>query len=363
MVMTFDDMSTFNNPVSSPVRLGVIGAGKISQGLVNKLPADLLTVTGIADTDLTAAEALAAKLGAAMVYPNADALFASNEIEAVYIATPPNTHMALTLAAIKAGKHVICEKPWMMNAEEARSVASESKKYPQLKVGCCSSRFCFSPGAEFAKKKIAERALGNLRKVRLIVRSMPPNNSLEKETPWKRDPSSARGGVDADWGVYEIEWLRETLGSAFKPTALTGSVDFWRREDTGMESSFDATVYCGDQLTVQVANICEIGREGCVIELRGDQAGLDVPFTPNAVESSPRIYIVNEEQKLVETQIEGAVTEDWNRILIGPILNLVEAIRSNAPIAAPPESQILVHEILDGIYQSHKTKSAVAISA
>ncbi len=86
-----------------PLRLGVIGAGQISQIILPMLPKQVIMVTGITDLNPTAAHALDEKMGSPRIYPDSQSLLAAQDVEAVYIATPPNTHKPLTLAAMKAG--------------------------------------------------------------------------------------------------------------------------------------------------------------------------------------------------------------------------------------------------------------------
>jgi predicted dehydrogenase len=351
-------MLTLDKLPPVPLRLGVIGAGQISQIILPMLSKEAVVVTGVTDLNPAAARALAETLGSPRVHPDHHSLLAAQDVEAVYIATPPATHMALTLAALNAGKHVICEKPWMMNATEARQVAAEADRHPDLKVGCCSSRFCFTPAARVAGQKVAEKALGHLRQARVRARISPPA-LLENLTGWKRSSQSAGGGLAADWGVYEIEWLRSTLGPAFAPVAITASLDFWRRENSDLESSYQVTISCADNLEVQLDRTAEIGPPDNLIELRGDRAGLNVPFAPDATDKVARLYTLEADGKIVETRTDAPVTDDWNAILCGPLLNLAAAVRSGTPVAASPESQILVHEILDAIYVSGRERRPV----
>jgi len=354
-------MITLDKESTSPLRLGVIGAGQISQIILPMLPGTTVVISGVTDLNLTGAQSLAEKIGSPRVYSDHASLLAAEEVEAVYIATPPSTHLPLTLAALRAGKHVICEKPWMLSAAEAREVAVEASKHPDLKVGCCSSRFCFTPAAETARQKVEENLLGHLRQARICARVSPPA-PLENLAGWKRSSQSAGGGLASDWGVYEIEWLRSVIGQGFAPVAVTASLDYWRRENSDLESSYQVTISCAGGLDVQMSRIAEFGPAENLVELRGDNAGLNVPFAPDASVNVARFYSLDSAGKIVETRPDVRPTEDWKLILSGPLLNLAEAVRSGAPVAASPESQILVHEILDAIYVSGRERRTVMLS-
>ncbi|BBE72399.1 Gfo/Idh/MocA family protein [Oharaeibacter diazotrophicus] len=104
-----------------PVRLGVVSTAKIARDKV--IPGLRTTpwveVAAIASRDADRAAATAAALGIPTAYGSYEALFADPTIEAVYIPTPNDSHVDLSLAAARAGKHVLCEKPAGMNAADA----------------------------------------------------------------------------------------------------------------------------------------------------------------------------------------------------------------------------------------------------
>lgn len=107
-----------------PVVWGVLGTASIG---VNKvLPAmlrsALIDLRGIASRTLASAETAAQRLGIPKTYGSYEALIADPEIEAIYNPLPNHLHVPMTLAAALAGKHVLCEKPLALSAEEARTL-------------------------------------------------------------------------------------------------------------------------------------------------------------------------------------------------------------------------------------------------
>jgi predicted dehydrogenase len=107
--------------VIRPVRLGVISTAKIGREKV--IPGFRTTpwvdVVAIASRDGATARAVAADLGIPTAHGSYEALLADPAVEAVYIPTPNDSHVDLSLAAARAGKHVLCEKPAAMNATDA----------------------------------------------------------------------------------------------------------------------------------------------------------------------------------------------------------------------------------------------------
>ncbi|MFZ9682899.1 MAG: Gfo/Idh/MocA family protein, partial [Cephaloticoccus sp.] len=124
-----------------PVRYGVIGAGVIASLMVSKLKPDgAVKVVAVADVNAEAAQKLAATAGGVPVHTDYHQLLADPAIEAVYIATPPFLHKPITIAALRAGKHVCCEKPFVLTQQEVRDIQAVNAEFPHLKVTCCSSR-------------------------------------------------------------------------------------------------------------------------------------------------------------------------------------------------------------------------------
>jgi predicted dehydrogenase len=344
-----------------PLRLGVIGTGQISQIVLPMIPADRVVVAGLADVNIDAAKTLAEKIGNVTVYETPAALLAAADIEAVYIATPPATHGSLVEEALKAGKHVICEKPWTLNAAEARTLAEAISRFPALKVGCCSSRFCFSPGAEAARESIANGSLRKLIRVRVQATGGLPG-PIDHLPEWKRNAATAGGGLTADWCVYELEWLRSILGSAFEPVEVTANFGFWRREGSSLESSYYAVIRCASGLEVVVSRQPEIGPRRHSVELRGEMGGLDIPFAPDHIDRSARLHSLEADGKTLKTVEVGTPTTDWSRILYGPITNLADAIRTNTTPSATVEGQITVHAVLDAIYTAARENRIAQVS-
>lgn len=109
-----------------PVRMGVLSTAKIGREKV--IPGLRTTpwvdVVGIASRDGAKARETAQALGIPAAYESYEALLADPSVEAVYIPTPNDSHVDLSLAAARAGKHVLCEKPAAMDAADADRLAA-----------------------------------------------------------------------------------------------------------------------------------------------------------------------------------------------------------------------------------------------
>jgi predicted dehydrogenase len=111
------------------VRFGILGAARIAPFAMLKPAAEQseAEVTAVAARDLERARRFAAKHKIPSAYGSYAQLLADPGIDAVYIAVPNGLHGRWTKAALEAGKHVLCEKPFTANAEEAASVAEAAR--------------------------------------------------------------------------------------------------------------------------------------------------------------------------------------------------------------------------------------------
>ncbi len=352
-----------NNSKFEPFRLGVLGAGKISQIVLPMLASRGISVTSLFDVNTEAAQALAAKLGGtATVYTDAASLLASSEIDGVYLATPPSLHRTQVLDAINAGRHVICEKPWMLNAEEARAILNDIQaRSSRVIVGACTSRFRFNPAVNTASEAVAQGRIGRLRQVRINATTTPPA-PLDALPAWKRHASSAGGGLAADWCVYELDWLAAVVGSEFDPVEVTTTLDFWRREGTDIDSGYNVHFRCASGLDVRLSRRSEIGPRQHRVEIRGENGGIDLPFAPDDADNVARLHRFAPDGKTLETTELSPPVTDWGAILAGPIENFAAAVRGKGPVASTPASQIKVHVLLDALYASGREGRPVTIT-
>lgn len=112
--------------MSQPLRIGILGAARIAgRAVVGPAKAIGAELVAVAARDLGRAEAYATEHGIARAYGSYAELLADPDVEVVYNPSPNSEHVRWTLAALRAGKHVLSEKPFGSNAAEARLVAAE----------------------------------------------------------------------------------------------------------------------------------------------------------------------------------------------------------------------------------------------
>ncbi len=175
---------------------GVISTAKIGRerALPGMLKSELIEIRAIASRDEGAASSAAYALGIAQAYGSYEALLADPEIEAVYNPLPNHLHVPVTLAAAAAGKHVLCEKPIALTAQEAAQLRDAAKRV--LIAEAFMVRF--HPQWLRARELVRAGRIGELRAVQMFFayNNHDPNNV--------RNRADIGGGGLYDIGCYPI---------------------------------------------------------------------------------------------------------------------------------------------------------------
>lgn len=142
-------------------------------------------------------------------YDDADALIADPEVNAVYIATPPNMHHFYTLAAARAGKPVYVEKPMARTTRECQQmIAACREAHVPLFVAYYRRAL---PRFLKLKEIIANGMLGDLRYVQITL-TEPPLTLRDAQLPWRVQPPIAGGGLFVDLACHTLDLLDYLLG-------------------------------------------------------------------------------------------------------------------------------------------------------
>jgi len=207
-----------------PIRLGIIGCGMFGRFCVraySQMPE--VRITAAADQHLPAAEAVAAPFGAAATN-DARALIARDDVDLVYIATPPASHHALVLAAAEAHKHCLCEKPLALTVAQADEMLAAAREHGVLAPVNLLLRY--NEVTETVGRILACGALGR------AVSGHLTNCATDTPIPaghWFWD-KSVSGGIFVEHGVHFFDLYGSWLGPAEVVSAHTE-----RREGTDQE--------------------------------------------------------------------------------------------------------------------------------
>lgn len=201
------------------LKWGILGSARIAVNSVipGILQSNSNEVVGIASRDLQKAEETAAKFQIPKTYGSYEQLLQDPDIEAVYIPLPNHLHYEWTIKAIQAGKHVLCEKPLALNAEEAERMVQSAQEAGVLLAEAFMYRY--HPRYTMIKELIEKGEIGEVRGIRSAFTFNNANdlNNVRYRKEWG-------GGAIYDVGCYPITAARLLLGK--EPQAVTVQAQF-----------------------------------------------------------------------------------------------------------------------------------------
>lgn len=195
--------------------IGIIGTGRIAQAHLRSLaPHPEAKVIAVYDVLTERAEMTAADYGVPSVCKSLEELLGRDDIGAVIVSTPPFAHAAPTIAALAAGKHVLCEKPFALEPTEAEAMCLAAEASGRH-LACCSARRRVGVAAKRGHAMIAAGELGHVYYARSSTFRLRgrPGVDMFRDASWFLDKARAGGGALIDIGVYELDWLLWMLGS------------------------------------------------------------------------------------------------------------------------------------------------------
>lgn len=204
---------------AEPLRIGLIGAGMIGAlraVALRKLP-DLRFVA-VADERPERAQSAAAHGDSVRVCTDALDLARDPAIEAVIVATPPNSHEDIVSACLAGGKHVLCEKPLTTTLAGAERLVAAANA-----AGLCLAtgfNMRYTPAAILARRLVDAGAIGELDHIRAF-HGHPGGREFTHD--WIRDPAVSGGGTLMDNGIHLIDLTRWFLGDVAETVGMTSN--------------------------------------------------------------------------------------------------------------------------------------------
>ncbi len=251
----------------TPLRWGFLGCGQVARDVAE----DFALVTGatihaVAARRTESARAFSQRFGIPVVHKSIDALLADREIDIVYVATPHTLHREHCLAALRAGKPVLCEKPFTVDAASAAEVIDEAR---QRGLFCMEAMWTrFFPVIRDIKALVDRGELGDIQWF-----------GADFGYPTWRDPDNRffdpaqGGGALLDRGVYALSLAQHLLG---EPEAITGLATFG---ETGVDEQTASLLRFPNGALAQIgASLNGLTRNTAVITGSAGRLLIDEPF-------------------------------------------------------------------------------------
>ncbi len=328
----------------SKLRWGVLSTSRFA--LQKVIPAmkhcQHAEIVAISSRDPEKARMAAGMLGIGKVYGSYEALLADPEIDVIYNPLPNHLHVPLSIQALEAGKHVLCEKPIGVDVADAERLLEASRRYPSLKV-MEAFMYRFHPQWQRARQLVREGRIGKVRTIQSFF------------SYFNDDPANVRnregmgGGGLLDIGCYSISLSRFLYEAEPRRVFGTIEMDPQFKVDRLASAILDfgeatSTFTCATQLMLyQSVNV--IGTEGRI--------EIVVPFNP----------LPDQPARIVCHSGDGSeeITFDiCNQYTIqGDLFSL--AVINQTPVPTPLEDAIANMRVIDAVFESGKRDAWVGI--
>lgn len=345
----------------SPVRVALIGTGGISGAHLDAYSkVNEAEVVAVCDIVPEKAEATAKKWNVKNWFTDYRKVLELPEVEAVDICTPHAAHAPIAIDALKAGKHVLVEKPMASNLKDATKMVKTAKEMG--KVLFCGIISRWSPDIQRIKSFIESGALGEIYFAEFVStrrRGIPGWGStfIRKET--------AGGGVILDLGVYLVDTLLYFLNFA-KPLTCSATVsDFigkqheavvqggwWWNPDEFEVEDFGSAFLRFENGATAIIKVCWAAHIDTLGNsfLLGTKGGLKLTHNFE--------WFFDYAGYMAKANLPQTET---NNGFVQEVQFFVEAIRNQAPLPVKPEEVLIVQAILEAIYRSAELGKEVAV--
>jgi predicted dehydrogenase len=320
-------MARYTSP--SQITVGVVGYGGAFN--MGKYHLDQMKQAGM--TPLAVVELDAARLEVAKkdfpgieTYPSVDAMLAQSKVQLVVIITPHNTHAEIALKCLKAGKHVVCEKPLAITTAECDAMIAAAKA-----AGTCLSTYHNRHWDGHILKAVelirGQKAIGEVTRIECHM------GGYAKPGDWWRTSKTISGGILYDWGVHLLEYSLQLIDGEISEVSGYAKQGFWApqtawKNDCNEDEGLAIVRFKGGQwLSLCITNLDANPKRG-ILEITGTKGTyvMDFPhyelITPDGADTrivrgknpdgQQHLYYQNVADHLVK-DAKLVITPEWSR--------------------------------------------------
>lgn len=352
----------------SKLKIGIIGTGSISNEHIRAYQSNPnVELYAFCDLNEQRVRDMGAKYGVTRLYTDKDAMLAElPELDAVSVCTWNSAHAPCAIAALNAGKHVLCEKPMATSAEEAHAMKAAAEKNGKLLMIGFVRRY--GNDCRILKDFIRNDYFGELyyAKATYLRRNGNPGG-------WFGDKSRSAGGPLIDLGVHVIDLVRYLMGNP-KPVSVYGATfeKLGNRKNikgsTGYSSAEKgsndicdvedlATAMIrfdnGAVLSIEASFSLNIKHDEGKIELFGTKAGAKL---------DPSLELYTEvNDYLADVSLAAPTALDFSDLFANEINHFVSCLTDGIPCLSPAQDGVEIMTILDAVYESARTGHEVIL--
>ncbi|WP_270179865.1 Gfo/Idh/MocA family protein [Alkalihalobacillus sp. CinArs1] len=260
------------------LKIGVIGCGSIAKHrhLPEYAANKNVQIVAVCDIVKSRADEIASLYGATS-YENVEDVLQIEEIDAISVCTPNYLHAPISIAALKAGKHVLCEKPMATSKEDAELMIETAREHGKQLMIAHNQRFV--PSHSKAKELLASGELGKVYSFRTAFGHPGPEGwSVDGKESWFFEKEKAFIGAMGDLGVHKTDLIRYVLGEEIVEVGSfveTSAKDFATVDDNAVcilksESGIVGTLAASWAYTASEDNSTIIYAEKAILRLEDD---------------------------------------------------------------------------------------------
>ncbi len=297
-----------------------------------------VSVDVVAARDRSRAVAYATRHGIPRVVDDYEAVVTDPDLDAVYIPLPNSLHAEWTLAALEAGKHVLCEKPFTANATEAAQVAAAADRSLRQDglVVMEAFHYRYHPLAHRMRQIVDSGELGALRHVEAWLCAPIPDKSDI------RYRAELAGGAMMDMGSYVVHWARLLGGE--EPTVRSAAA---KLQSPGIDRAMDATLdFPGGHTGAVHCSMWSRSVLHLAVRVTGDRGELRV-VNPIAPQTFSWLTVRSGGRRRREF-VSRRPTYSYQ------LDAFVEAIQGGAPVLTPPADAVANMTVIDAVYRAAK---------
>ncbi len=350
------------------LKVAVIGVGNISYyHIINYVANPDTELVAFCDINPETLKRRGAEFGVTNLFEDYHEMFEKMpEIDLVSVCTWNNAHAPAAIAALNAGKHVLCEKPMAMNAQEAEEMRAAAKRSGKiLQVGFVRR---FGNDAAVIRDFSERGDLGELYYARAsyVRRNGNPGG-------WFGNKALSGGGPLIDLGVHVIDLVRYLMGNP-APVSVYGATfrKLGNRKNIKTPRAYHATVTSKEDLCdvedlatalIRFDNGAVLNvQAGFCLNLGKDETNIELFGTKGGVQLDPAFNLYTEmNDYLADVKLVGDTAFDFDGAFRGEIYSFVDAVLGRGPVRASADDGVALMKILDAIYASAETGKEIAI--
>ncbi len=336
--------------MTDKIQWGILGNANIARVCV--IPAiqksTHSTVSALASRSPQDAQQVAEQNNISHVYESYDKLLQDPRIQVVYIPLPNHLHHPWTLEALKAGKHVLCEKPLACNTDQAREMADTARDTGLLLMEAFMYRF--HPRSQRIKEMVADGSIGTLRLVRSAFCYDMGQKLLDSGDNARLKPEMG-GGALLDVGSYSVSVARWLFGC--EPTHVQGQAIY---HPDGVDVHFTGTLRFSDQglAALEASFVCALQQTYTAV---GNTGVIELPHDAFIPWEKDAVYRVRDKEAEEGSQhvVPGA---DEYQLMVE---HFAEAVLGQTPLAYAPEDSVLNMTVLDALAQAARSGETITL--